>query len=743
MNGRDIKNFLFNTLRGRLILSVAVVHAVMMTVFIVDLTVRQRALLLDRQTEEAAALSGSLSTSAAVWIASEDLSGLQEIVESQNQYPELLFAMLTDDRGRVLAHTDKTKRGQFLLDLPREARQTILSRTPVLADVAVPAMLGGRHVGWARVGIGQKASGKKLAEITFSGALYAFAAIVLGSLIAWRMGRRITARLYAVQETIGRVRSGQHSARSSITGADEAASIATEFNVLLDTLDIQHAVIAASETKYRLLLRNIRAAVIVHGTDTRILMSNPMAQELLGLSEEQLLGKAAVDPAWHFVREDGSVMPSSEYPVNKTLAAKAPLNDLIAGVRRPDRDAITWVLVNTELVRNETGEPGEVIVTFVDITARKQAESALQRLNRELRAISNCNLALVRAEDEQSLLNEICRIVCDEAGYRMAWVGYAENDEARTVRPVAWAGVEDGYLASAKITWADTELGRGPTGIAIRVGEADYVQDFAIDSKAAPWRDRALQRGYRSSIALPLNDENKNTFGALTIYSIEANAFTANEVRILEDLANDLAFGITVLRGRSKRAEAERRLHREQAMLARTEAFAHIGSWEWEVATDTVTWSDELFRIFRRDPATGAPSFAEQPRLYHPEDMAKLEQVVRIAVLEGTPYELELRSIRTDGVMRVCLARGHAERGADGKAVRLFGSLQDITDRKRMEDDLRVLNEQLEQRVKERTAELEKRNRDLEQMNKAFVGRELRMVELKEKIKELEKQKEG
>ena len=97
------------------------------------------------------------------------------------------------------------------------------------------------------------------------------------------------------------------------------------------------------------------------------------------------------------------------------------------------------------------------------ITERKRAEEALHRLNRELRAISNCNQTLMRAEDEQTLLNDICRIVCDEAGYRMAWVGYAENDDAKTVRPVAWAGVEDGYLANANITWADTERGRGPS----------------------------------------------------------------------------------------------------------------------------------------------------------------------------------------------------------------------------------------------------------------------------------------
>src|SRR5271157_1667258 len=112
------------------------------------------------------------------------------------------------------------------------------------------------------------------------------------------------------------------------------------------------------------------------------------------------------------------------------------------------------------LQRDEQGAPLAILETNNDITERKWAEDALRRLNRELRAISNCNQALLRATDEQSLLQEICRIVCEEAGYRMAWVAYAEHDEAKSVRPVACTGIEQGYLADLGITWADTERGR-------------------------------------------------------------------------------------------------------------------------------------------------------------------------------------------------------------------------------------------------------------------------------------------
>ncbi len=141
----------------------------------------------------------------------------------------------------------------------------------------------------------------------------------------------------------------------------------------------------------------------------------------------------------------------------------------------------------------------------------------------------------------------------------------------------------------------------------------------------------------------------------------------------------------------TNRKASEEALHRNQTMLARTESIAHVGSWEWDVATDTVTWSNEMFRIFQRNPADGAPSFAEHPKLYDPEDMERLGKAVEDAVNTGKPYKIELCAVRKDGATRICRARGHAEMGPGGKATRMFGSLQDITDLKRAEQDYKML----------------------------------------------------
>jgi PAS domain S-box-containing protein len=192
------------------------------------------------------------------------------------------------------------------------------------------------------------------------------------------------------------------------------------------------------------------------------------------------------------------------------------------------------------------------IGTVQDITERRQAELALATANRALRTLSACNEALVRATSEPELLEAICRLVVETGGYRMAWVGYAEHDPEKTVRPVAQHGYDEGYLAGARISWADSERGRGPTGTAIRTAAAQVNQNFLTNPALGPWRKAALSQGYQSSIALPLAGTS-GVFGALSIYAPEPDRFKADEVLLLRELADDLAFGIDKLHTAAER----------------------------------------------------------------------------------------------------------------------------------------------------------------------------------------------
>ncbi len=190
----------------------------------------------------------------------------------------------------------------------------------------------------------------------------------------------------------------------------------------------------------------------------------------------------------------------------------------------------------------------------------------LARANQTLQMVSECNQALVRAETEQSLIEEVCQVINRFGGYRMAWVGFAEHDRRKTVRAVASFGFEEGYLEAARISWANTRYGRGPTGTAIRTGTTALGGDFLNDPELAPWREQALKRGFRSSIALPLTAQGR-TFGALTLYASEPHAFNGAETTLLRELANDLAFGITAVRARMDRDRAQRELAKKADQL--------------------------------------------------------------------------------------------------------------------------------------------------------------------------------
>ena len=219
-------------------------------------------------------------------------------------------------------------------------------------------------------------------------------------------------------------------------------------------------------------------------------------------------------------------------------------------------------------LRGADGEVEFAAVSLHDVTDFKRAledaasRATERRLQRALRTLGECNEALVRASDEAALLQRICDIIVGVGGYRMAWVGFALADEARTVRPVAKAGAEAGYLDEARITWADDERGRGPTGRSIRSGEPVVARHLTSLPEFAPWRAAAAERGYAASASFPLIVEGR-TIGALMIYAAEPEAFDDDEVRLLRQLTDDLAFGLGALRANRERA----RMH-AQLMLA-------------------------------------------------------------------------------------------------------------------------------------------------------------------------------
>jgi PAS domain S-box-containing protein len=215
----------------------------------------------------------------------------------------------------------------------------------------------------------------------------------------------------------------------------------------------------------------------------------------------------------------------------------------------------------------DTLEALEVLAdTIAQGIERKRAEEKLGRLNRTLQTLYQCNQALVRATEEYELLRSVCRILVEVGGLRMAWVGYREFDENKTVRPVAQAGYESGYLERVNITWADSDRGRGPMGTAIRTSTTSWCRNILTDPNMGLWRAEALMRRYASSISLPLMSHGE-AFGALALYAEEPDAFTESTIGQYTDLANNLAYGVMALRTREERERAENEIRELNASL--------------------------------------------------------------------------------------------------------------------------------------------------------------------------------
>ncbi|MGK0291482.1 MAG: PAS domain S-box-containing protein [bacterium] len=206
----------------------------------------------------------------------------------------------------------------------------------------------------------------------------------------------------------------------------------------------------------------------------------------------------------------------------------------------------------TALLELQTQQKKAVIWISRAITQRKNVENNLHKKNRALRMVSDSNQIFILSINEKQLLQDICELIVTVGGYHLSWIGFAEQDKNKTIQPVAQWGYEDNYLQSINITWADTVQGRGPTGTSIRTGKASIIKNICHDPTYAPWREAAIQRGYASSIALPLL-KGSHVFGVLNIYSQIPDSFNEEEVELLTKLTDNLAYSIITLRNNIER----------------------------------------------------------------------------------------------------------------------------------------------------------------------------------------------
>jgi PAS domain S-box-containing protein len=441
-------------------------------------------------------------------------------------------------------------------------------------------------------------------------------------------------------------------------------------------------VMEQSEQRFRNLIQLSPDAIWIHRDDQMELL-NEQAQRLLGLdSASQVAGCSPYDifhPDCHAVVRERLRRTRAGEPVHLSMETLVCVDG-----------SLRQVEVSSASFQDAKGQAVQVVVR--DASERVRAESELRKVHRALRAVSSCIQARVRSATitEAELLREVCRIVNRDCGHPVVWVGVKEEDPAHGIRPAAAVGVDPAFLASLRLSWNDDERGQGVTARALRTGEPCIRTDLWCDQEMANWRATSMQMGVRSALALPLQDDGK-VFAALTIGSNEVDTFSAGEVDLLKELAADLAQGIGTIRLRERQAiDAETLRESEERFRTAFETAAvpmSLTRMDGSLLRVNAAYC-EMFGYTREEMET-----ANFMALTHPEDRAATRAgVARLASGETRRFRMEKRYLRKDGTLVWGDMSSAWVPDAMGRPLYLITHVQDISERKRAEAELRDVN---------------------------------------------------
>jgi len=361
------------SVRRQLILGVALVHAVLMSVFVVDMVERQRDFLSNEARAEAESMARTLAVASASSVIAHDLAGLGEILNSMRGRPGLAYACVLDPSGQVLAHTDTELTGQYVADpvslslLTRRAELHYLAQDRTGLDLAAPILTGSRLLGWARVGINQEAQRQNLARVTRDGLSYTFIAIVVGALMAWLIARRLSSGLDKLVAAVDAVREGDRNVRAEENRADEIGRLGAGFNAML-------ASVREGEEKFRTVADFTYDWEYWRAPDGRLVWMSPSCEAFTGRTAEAFLG-------------DPGLLARIVHPEDRHLYDEH-MREVESGSIEPGEldfrvlhssGRTLWIDHHCQDITSPDGALLGRRVSNRDITLRKQAEESLGR----------------------------------------------------------------------------------------------------------------------------------------------------------------------------------------------------------------------------------------------------------------------------------------------------------------------------------------------------------------------------
>ncbi len=382
---KSLRHFWTASIRRQLMLGIALVHAVLMTIFVFDLVTRQRDFLVEESRKHAIALSQTLAVNGSSWVLARDFIGIEEVIHSQFGSPGLRYALFTDLHGQVLGYSDHRQVGSYVSDpvslrlLRAEPSHQVLIDDNRLIDVAHPIMVSQHHIGWARVGISRESISANLEVVTREGLLYTGIAITVGIVFAGLMSRGLTRDIRRLAGFAKRIESGDRSAHSQIERADELGALALDMNRMLDTLveserNLQemHARIHRNEERLRYALEGSNDGLWDWDLTTDEVYFSPRWKEMLGYRDDEITNYFS---SWKD-RVHPDDLPTALGLIQAHLQNPEQPYECLHRLMHKD-GAWRWILDRGRAQRDAAGRLVRMVGTHVDVTEQKRLESTL------------------------------------------------------------------------------------------------------------------------------------------------------------------------------------------------------------------------------------------------------------------------------------------------------------------------------------------------------------------------------
>ena len=439
-----------------------------------------------------------------------------------------------------------------------------------------------------------------------------------------------------------------------------------------------------SERRFRDMLENMQLIAVLLDQEGRVIFCNEFFLQVTGYTSDEVLG---CDWFTQF-------LPEIRLDVKDAFLLSLQHGEIAAHFENPIRTKNgeqRFIRFSNTILCDPQGKVIGATSIGEDITEGKRAEARLHKLNRTYALLSDVNQTIVRVREPQALFDVACRIAVEKGGFLMAWIGLLDRQTKR-VKPVAHAGATDDDLEKVNITLDDTEHGRGPIATALRAGEHVVVNDIEGDPRMIPWRADALQLGYRTFAAFPFIVAGE-VRGTLNLYTPEPDVFDDDELKLLDEMAADIAFALEFTEEDDRRRQAELLLRESEERFQNLARISPVG-------------------IFRTDP-NGATSYVN-PKwraisglsfdralgdgwldAVHPDDKEDLSKDWQESIQLKQASFSDYRFVRPDGTVAWVMGQAVPEMNSENQVIGYVGTITDITERKRAEAALQASERQL------------------------------------------------